>query len=153
MDLNERRRGIRVLRSHNWGRAAIGGVFSLSLLLFGAAFQSAQAVDKALASAKDMVLIGDAKCTECHDESEKYPVLAIGKTRHGTKADARTPTCTSCHGESATHVKLPQGVAAKDRPKPERFGRNKNGTIEERNQNCLDCHQGGARMMWGGSTH
>ena len=70
----------------------------------------------------DMVLKGDAKCTRCHDESEEYPVLSIGKTRHGTVADGRTPTCTSCHGESDTHINKPAG--ATERPKPERtFGK------------------------------
>jgi DmsE family decaheme c-type cytochrome len=114
---------------------------------------SAQAAETPAKAKKDMVLKDDAVCTDCHDESEAYPVLAIGKTRHGTKADARTPTCASCHGESATHAKLPAGVAAKDRPKPDRFGRSKLGSVEDRNQACLNCHQGGARMMWAGSTH
>ena len=49
---------------------------------------------------KDLVLRGDAQCTRCHDESDAFPVLAIGQTRHGVKADGRTPSCTSCHGES-----------------------------------------------------
>jgi hypothetical protein len=60
---------------------------------------------------KDLVLKGDAKCTRCHDETEEYPVLAIGKTKHGTLADVRTPTCTSCHGESEIHVNKPVPVA------------------------------------------
>ena len=45
---------------------------------------------------KDLALKGDAVCTRCHDETESYPVLAIAKTRHGTVADGRAPTCTSC---------------------------------------------------------
>ena len=44
---------------------------------------------------KDLVLRGDATCTACHDEDSDSPVLSIGKTRHGTVADARTPTCTA----------------------------------------------------------
>src|SRR4051794_6195361 len=44
---------------------------------------------------QDLVLNGDAQCTRCHDEGDDYPVLAIGATRHGTRADSRTPTCTS----------------------------------------------------------
>jgi hypothetical protein len=52
---------------------------------------------------KDLVLRGDATCTACHDEDSDSPVLSIGKTRHGTAADARTPTCTSCHGEGNGH--------------------------------------------------
>ena len=104
------------------------------------------------AAPKDMVLQGDAQCTRCHDESEQYPVLAIGKTKHGTIADGRTPTCTSCHGQSDTHINKPEG--ATERPKPERtFGKNSVTTPEEKNQACLTCHQGGKRIHWSGSTH
>ncbi len=71
-----------------------------TILSLGLAF-SVQAQDKAR---KDLVLKGDAQCTRCHDAGDDYPVLAIGKTRHGTTADGRTPTCTSCHGASETHV-------------------------------------------------
>ncbi len=64
---------------------------------------------RALAQAprQDLVLKGDAQCTRCHDENDDTPVLAIGKTKHGTLADGRTPTCTSCHGESDTHANKP----------------------------------------------
>lgn len=101
---------------------------------------------------QDMVLKGDAKCTRCHDETEVYPVLSIGKTRHGTVADSRTPTCTSCHGESETHTSIPTGV--KDRPAPERaFGKKSATPVASRNEACLTCHQGGKRIHWQGSTH
>src|SRR5687768_2888360 len=65
-------------------------------------------------AAKGLVLNGDAKCTSCHDEADDptptvlkphASVLAIGKTRHGTRADGLTPSCTSCHGESDKHLK------------------------------------------------
>ena len=72
--------------------------------------------------AKDLVLKGDAKCTACHDEADSPQLLAIGKTRHGVRADERTPTCTSCHGESNEHLGY-KGSAKP--PKPDRtFGRN-----------------------------
>lgn len=101
---------------------------------------------------KDVVLKGDAVCTRCHDESEEYPVLAIGKTKHGTVADARTPTCVSCHGESPTHVNKPTNAV--ERPKPDRvFGKGAATPMDERDRACLDCHQGGRRMQWAGSRH
>jgi DmsE family decaheme c-type cytochrome len=101
---------------------------------------------------QDMVLKGDAKCTRCHDETEDYPVLSIGKTKHGVIADARTPICTSCHGESETHANKPEGVT--ERPKPERvFGKASKTPIDERNGACLTCHQGDQRIHWAGSTH
>ena len=78
------------------------------------------AANAASAPRPDMVLKGDAVCTRCHDESEPYPVLSIAKTRHGTVADTRTPTCTSCHGESKRHVENLRKEGEKDRPKPDR---------------------------------
>ena len=104
------------------------------------------------ALAQDLALRGDAKCTKCHDQNEAYPVLAIGATKHGTKADGRTPTCTSCHGESDAHVNKP--AAAKERAKPDRtFGKTSHTSPEARNQTCLTCHQGGKRIHWSASLH
>ena len=101
---------------------------------------------------KDMVLKGDAACTRCHDETEEYPVLSIGKTKHGTVADGRTPTCVTCHGQSDTHANKP--ADAVERPKPERmFGKNSATTAEARNGACLTCHQGGSRIHWQQSLH
>jgi DmsE family decaheme c-type cytochrome len=101
---------------------------------------------------KDMVLKGDAQCTRCHDESEEYPVLAIGKTKHGTVADGRTPSCTSCHGASDTHVNKP--ADALERPKPDRmFGKKSATPVAARNDACLTCHQGGNRIHWQMSAH
>jgi DmsE family decaheme c-type cytochrome len=110
-------------------------------------------VAEAQAQRKDMVLKGDATCTRCHNEGDEYPVLSIGKTKHGTLADGRTPTCASCHGESPTHVTRP--ADAKERPKPDRmFGRRAGASpAEVQNQACLACHQGGKRIHWQGSMH
>jgi DmsE family decaheme c-type cytochrome len=116
-----------------------------SLFAAGAAAQ-----DKA--PPKDLVLTGDARCTRCHDENDDVPVLAIGKTKHGTRADARTPTCTSCHGQSESHVNKPANAA--ERPKPDRtFAKNSTTPPEVRSQACLACHQGGKRTHWQMSTH
>lgn len=97
---------------------------------------------------KDLVLKGDAKCTRCHNETEEYPVLAIGKTKHGTVADKRTPTCVSCHGESEAHIKQSSKV------KPDRsLGKKTAEPAEVKNQACLTCHQGGKLIHWSGSAH
>jgi DmsE family decaheme c-type cytochrome len=102
--------------------------------------------------AKDLVLKGDAKCTRCHDEGDDYPVLAIGKTRHGVIADGRNPTCTSCHGDSETHISVPK--EAKERPKVDRaFGKGSTTPVDVRNQACLSCHQGGKRIHWAMGAH
>lgn len=94
----------------------------------------------------------DAKCTKCHDEEESYPVLSIAKTRHGVKADHRTPTCQACHGESPTHTNKPEGVSV--RPAAEvGYGKKTKTSIEVQNQTCINCHQGRAMIHWQGSAH
>lgn len=112
----------------------------------------ASADDGGKAKAKDLALKGDAVCTRCHDETEAYPVLSIGKTKHGTVADGRTPTCTSCHGASESHIKKPEGMA--ERPSPTVvFGEKTKTPAAERNAACLTCHRGSNRMLWSGSAH
>jgi DmsE family decaheme c-type cytochrome len=105
------------------------------------------------ADTKDLVLNGDAKCTKCHDENDSSPVLAIAKTKHGVRADAHSPSCTSCHGDSPTHVNKPDGV--KDRPMPDRtYTKNTKTPVAERNLACLSCHEKDtARHLWTGSAH
>jgi DmsE family decaheme c-type cytochrome len=134
------------------GIAAILRQFIFALTA-GAFIQCALAQDAEKAPPrKDLVLTGDAKCTRCHGEEEEFPVLAIGKTRHGVTADKRTPTCTSCHGESETHIFKPEG--AKERPKPQRtFGKTSTTPMAERSAACLTCHQGGKRIHWQLSMH
>jgi DmsE family decaheme c-type cytochrome len=135
----------------------IAGLQSVILVLgMVIAAYAAAAVEKveeesAKAPPKDLVLKEDAKCTRCHNEGEEYPVLMIGRTKHGTVADTRTPTCTSCHGDSDSHLVKLEG---EKRPKPDRsFGKNSTTPIVARNQSCLTCHQGGKRIHWQGSTH
>ena len=124
--------------------AVCGAMLALAFAL------TAQAQDKA--PRKDMVLKGDAQCTRCHGPDDDYPVLSIAQTRHGVRADERTPTCTSCHGSSDTHMNKP--ADAKERPKPDRvFGKKTNTPAEVRSDACLACHKGTARTHWAGSQH
>ena len=131
----------------------LGSIWRLAagVIAMGLAFAAGDAGAQS-STRKDVVLREDAKCTRCHDETEEYPVLAIGKTKHGTRADKRTPTCTSCHGESDAHANKPEGVA--ERPKPGRsFGKTATTPVAERNAACTTCHQGGTRIHWQGSAH
>lgn len=124
--------------------AAVHGIVLGLCVAFSAGAQDA--------AKKDLVLKGDARCTRCHDASDDYPVLAIGKTKHGTVADGRTPSCSSCHGDSESHVNKP--ADAKERPRPERtFGKNSTTPVDARNQACLTCHQGGKRIHWTSGAH
>jgi len=101
---------------------------------------------------KDLVLTGDAKCTKCHDQNDDFPTLTIGQTKHGTRVDGRTPTCTSCHGESDAHALNKGGDV--DRPKPDRtFGKKSVTPVVERNGACLTFHQAGRRIHWQTGAH
>jgi len=129
---------------------------ALAIVCASAFFASdvlAQAGEMRAEARKDLVLKGDAKCTRCHDENDDYPVLAIGKTKHGTVADARTPSCTSCHGESDGHINKPAN--ATERPKPDRtFTKGSTTPIQARNDACMGCHKkDSTRTHWEGSTH
>jgi DmsE family decaheme c-type cytochrome len=96
----------------------------------------------------------DALCTRCHDESEAKPVLSIYQTRHGVKADARTPSCQSCHGESEKHLKGDPKV--KGRASPDIiFKKGTYSASEASTQSaaCLTCHKTGLRQHWSGSQH
>jgi DmsE family decaheme c-type cytochrome len=97
-------------------------------------------------------LARDAVCTKCHDESENKAILAYYQTKHGVKADERTPGCQTCHGASDAHVKNPQGL--KERPEPDVvFGPKSSTPVGEKNEACLTCHKSGARTYWTGSNH
>ncbi|NJD35629.1 MAG: DmsE family decaheme c-type cytochrome [Betaproteobacteria bacterium] len=126
-----------------------------TLVVATSAQAAAEAPKPAMAkkeAAKDIVLKNDAKCTTCHDEADSPELLAIGKTKHGTRADKRTPECTSCHGESEKHVNH------KGSDKPPKVDRSfakgpGRSSAEVRNEACTTCHKGGTHMFWATSTH
>ena len=101
---------------------------------------------------QDLVLKGDAACTVCHDDADAPELLAIGKTRHGTQADTRAPTCTSCHGDSKAHL---SHKGSGKPPKPDvSFAAKSASSPEARNAACQDCHTKDAkRSHWEGSVH
>lgn len=124
--------------------------FAAMLLGIALALGVAVTAQAAPASDDDLILNGDAKCTVCHDKDEKT-VFNIATTKHGVRGDDRTPTCTSCHGTSETHLNHKGG----NRPKPDRtFNNNPATSKTERAAACLACHKGDAtRTNWNGSAH
>ena len=129
----------------------------------GAAADAPKKVAVANPNAKDLILKGDAKCTSCHDEADEptgaavtlgvsASVLAIGKTRHGTTADSRTPSCVDCHGDSEKH-RAHQG-SGKPPAVDRSFRKGTTTPAEARNDTCQTCHQKDAkRSHWAGSIH
>lgn len=117
---------------------------------------------------------GADTCLRCHDEESEFPVLSIFKTKHGVRADKRTPLaglqCEDCHGpggmlvEGFAIMSVPPesigkpGHAEKIRPGQPRppiisFGRKADEPVELQNRMCLNCHQGQERVGWHGSAH
>jgi DmsE family decaheme c-type cytochrome len=86
-----------------------------------------------------------ALCMACHEEH--YQQLA--KSAHAVAADARTPTCVSCHGASAKHAENPAEV------KPEGRFKGKDALLgDDASAGCLTCHGKEAkRALWATSAH
>ena len=128
-------------------------LLGLAVALATAGFLGASAPATAAApggatkSADDVVLRGDAVCEQCHKDMTPH-ILEIGQTPMGTTADLRTPTCTSCHGESLKHR---QGEGMPDRT----FDKKSTTPVAVRNEACLACHQKDDAVLshWAGSTH
>lgn len=93
--------------------------------------------------------IGVDACKECHDDHIKQ----ISQTKHGQKADARTPFgeqgCESCHGPGESHIREPDkgGLIIAFR------GKNPS-PLDVQNGICLQCHQeSGITLNWHASSH
>ncbi len=125
-------------------------VWSIAAFLLLATSSTVLAQESA---AVDRTLTGDAACTRCHDESETKPILAMYKTRHGVKADERTPGCQSCHGASEGHIRNTGGTGAKRTLPDVTFGVRGKSDAKLQAGTCLGCHEGSNRALWRGSQH
>src|SRR6185437_13418880 len=132
-------KGDRKMRRSRLFLQALAAAAGFALFVAASPAMSADAPSDAAAK-KDIVLKGDAKCTRCHDEGDDYPVLAIGKTRHGTVADGRTPTCTNCHGESESHINNTGGTTGHRALPDVRFRGKEKSSPEAQNGQSLTCH-------------
>lgn len=131
-------------------RAAGAGSVLALLLAWAALPAGAEAPAEASFSPK-----GADTCLKCHDEDSKFPVVAIFRTPHGQRHDARTPfaqlQCESCHGPGGEHARKkpvgdPQGPIGT-------FGLRAATPPEVQDQACLACHSGSERGHWQGSEH
>ena len=103
---------------------------------------------QAPALASDTLVRGDEKCMACHASVKADAIAGIAMTRHGNKADARTPSCSNCHGGSDKHM------TSGGTEKPDRvFKGHAKSSPEAVNGACLGCHESGARNHWAGSKH
>jgi DmsE family decaheme c-type cytochrome len=126
----------------------------VGLMLVSTIIGAAMPISIAVAAPMAQALKDDAICTRCHDETEKR-VLSIYQTRHGVRADSRTPTCQSCHGASDAHAKGDAGKAERAATDIQ-FGRGGAYPASEHGVQigaCIACHSGGQRAHWAGSQH
>lgn len=94
--------------------------------------------------------LGYDVCVGCHVvEAEHW-----GETIHADvflqnpRTFSEQRGCEACHGPGSEHLKDPS-----DRSRIISFTRESNLAIPEMNGVCLECHSGGARIQWAGSTH
>jgi DmsE family decaheme c-type cytochrome len=96
-------------------------------------------------------LAKDELCTTCHATSTPR-IAAVYASRHGNKADARTPGCRTCHGQSDKHAGDPANVS----PDVVYGAKSKHlSPAATRNDTCLTCHGKNVlvRANWAGSQH
>jgi DmsE family decaheme c-type cytochrome len=121
------------------------GLMSLIAGIFLAGTASAATGDNSPVSE---ALNADKACTVCHDANSAKPILSIYQSRHGVKADARTPRCQSCHGTSSKHQSDPTQT-----PDVVFGTKEKHTDPKIQADTCLSCHKTGLRMHWSGSQH
>jgi DmsE family decaheme c-type cytochrome len=85
-------------------------------------------------------------------------VLSIYQTKHGVKADPRTPGCQSCHGASDKHLAGGKGEGEASRPAPDVIFKSTSGLFAATDAQtqagaCIACHKSGKRVHWNGSQH
>jgi DmsE family decaheme c-type cytochrome len=94
---------------------------------------------------------GPEVCAGCHEDQVK----TFNASKHGTKADPRSPIstggCSTCHaGDTAAHVKAGGGKGVGGMVTPA----SKTIASEDKNRICLGCHQGDPqRIHWKDSVH
>jgi len=96
----------------------LGALCAASALIAGAVSVEARAAEPAAtrASVQKDGLAQDAKCTACHNEAWRKPVLSIYQTPHGNRADSRAPLCTTCHGDGTAHIEAGGDKEKIDKP-------------------------------------
>ena len=120
-----------------------GVALTLSAVPASAQTHRARPQQRAVAQASEQV------CLTCHGSDPK--VTAILQSPMAMKGDPRTPFaqggCLSCHGTAPT-------ISRGRSPYPDIVFKGPNTSpVAVRNEVCLSCHEGGARMNWEGSAH
>jgi DmsE family decaheme c-type cytochrome len=132
--------------------ASVGALaFAWCIAMPAVAAKQAPAAGVAPTGPAQAALQKDAACIGCHGPTSPKPTMAFYQTRHGNKADPRTPGCENCHGPSTTHIKDPASApdvvfGAKSKHK---------SSANARSASCLACHESKVlpQANWAGSQH
>lgn len=94
--------------------------------------------------------VGSDTCQGCHEDSFRtWSTTPMGRAfLNYAKTPLEARGCEACHGPGRAHVQGGGEVTA-----IKRFGAKSNLSAREQNAECLQCHEKGARLFWGGSTH
>lgn len=142
------------------GRRAGATLLALASLLLAATFQvkgqeAAKLAPKAGRAVGTQVknnseYAGAEACTACHQQAHlKFKNTKMGKILLvNPRSELEARGCDACHGPGMAHVESGGGLEAIIR-----FGKKSNLSAEEQNEQCLQCHEKGARLFWRGSPH
>ena len=106
----------------------------------------------ASAAPPEATYVGEKTCIKCHDvEAKHFSHTQHARTfRQNPRNENEARVCEACHGPGSLHA---QRGNEKIREYLTGFTREWGTPIEQQNAVCMSCHQGGARIHWGGSAH
>jgi DmsE family decaheme c-type cytochrome len=100
--------------------------------------------------AVERTYVGQKTCEGCHQQEASnwaHTIHAKVFTLNPRNA-SEAQGCEACHGPGSAHVQNPSDLTTIIS-----FSSKSTNTPEQRNAQCLTCHQGGQRIFWHGSIH
>ncbi len=143
----------------NIKKSILGALFLLTAFTGGAASAAEEAAKPAAeaAPAASQPLRYSEKgadtCLTCHNESWAVPLHPIFSTKHGNRADKRSPfgpgqlQCEACHGPGGNHAE------SGDKSLILNHGAKSKRPAAEQNALCISCHRDSSHIGWKGSVH
>ena len=136
----------------------LGGVAALLIVIVLASSSCTQAQKAppkpaaAAATAPPEAYVGAETCKGCHEEQ----YVKFSKTKMGQlflkhpRSTRESLACEGCHGPGKAHADAGGGKGVGGMIS---FRKNDPTPIEQRNAQCLQCHERSARLFWQGSAH